>query len=334
MVTQQFYATRCKDNDLLLRSSSGGIFGVLASSVLAKGGIVYGAAFFPDFSVIHKRCKDIEELSQIYGSKYVQSSIESVYETIGSDLASGMVLFSGTPCQVAAIKNFVKAKHLCEKNLVLCDVLCHGVPSPLIWQDYLGIVQKKIGKLIHINFRNKNPNWARYSVLFEGSRKKYQSNHSNNSYMRLFVNSYILRDACYQCSFATRDRVGDITLGDYWGIQRAHPDFYDEKGVSLCMVNTQKGKELFQANALVLDILETTFEKCAQPVCNNQPSRKPKRYQEFWNQYTKYGLEKAIRVMPSLTVRRFKGRFVRLIVMVLKKLGLLEFVKRMVGRQS
>jgi coenzyme F420-reducing hydrogenase beta subunit len=333
MGIQQFYAVKCKDKNLLLRSSSGGVFGVLASSVLAKGGVVYGAAFDSDFLVLHKRCDNLEKLPELFGSKYVQSSLESVYETIGEDLSKGLVLFSGTPCQVAAIKNFVKARHLQEDNLLLCDLLCHGVPSPLIWQDYLKLIRQKIGKLTSISFRDKNPDWARYSVKLEGSKNCYKNGHSTDSYMRLFVGSYILRESCYQCPFATKVRVGDITLGDYWGIQRAHPEFYDEKGVSLCIINTSKGEQLFQENASSLSVLETTFEKCVQPVFNNQPARIPIGYQQFWDQYSEYGLVRALGVLPSLTFQKIRGRFIRLIVIVLKKIGLLEFVKRLAGRR-
>lgn len=334
MVTQQFYAAKCKDKQLLSQSSSGGVFGVLASSVLTNGGIVYGAAFTSDFSVIHKRCEDIKYLPELFGSKYVQSSIDSVYETIGSDLAKGLVLFSGTPCQVAAIKNYVKAKHLREDNLMLCDILCHGVPSPLIWKDYLNLISQRIGKFSNISFRDKKLGWKRFSIKFQAQEKCYENENSKDPFMRLFLNNFILRESCYKCPFVTKDRVGDISLGDYWGIQKAHPDFYEERGVSLCITNTPKGRQLFQENISYLDILETTFEKCVQPVFNNHPSSIPKKYQQFWDQYNVSGLSQAMKVLPSLTIQKARSRLIRLLIFILKKTGMFNFVKRMVGRKA
>jgi coenzyme F420-reducing hydrogenase beta subunit len=334
MINQQFYAARCKDANLLSQSSSGGVFGILASSILANGGIVYGASFSSDFSVMHNRCGDIKYLPKLFGSKYVQSSIESVYETIGSDLARGFVLFSGTPCQVAAIRNYIKAKHFREDNLILCDILCHGVPSPLIWHDYINLISRKIGKLSSISFRNKRLGWDHYSIKFEAQEKCYENENLKDPYMRLFLSNFILRESCFQCPFATKERVGDITLGDYWGIQRVHPDFYDERGVSLCIINTPKGRQLFQKNISYLNVLETTFEKCVQPVFNNKISKSPKKYMRFWNQYFNSGLPKALKVLPSLSIQKAKNRFKRLLIFILKKTGMFNFVKRMVGRKA
>jgi coenzyme F420-reducing hydrogenase beta subunit len=332
--TKRYYAATCKDRSLLEESSSGGVFGVLAAMVIKAGGVVYGAAFDKDFAVSHVRCATLQDLPELYGSKYIQSSLDKVYETLCPDLEQSIVLFSGTPCQVAAIKNYIQARHLNAENLIACDLLCHGVPSPSIWNEYLDLQQANIGEITAVKFRSKKKDWINFSLKLTGEKHIYENSHSKDFFMRLFLGNYILRESCYSCFFATKERVGDITIGDYWGIQKAHPDFYDERGVSLCMVNTEKGSHWFERCKPFLDTLETSFAQCVQPVFNGRSAKKPKGYARFWEVYHSKGLKKAMHVLPSYRMRRIRNLIVRIFAKILRTLGLYGFVRKLVKGEA
>lgn len=224
-------------------SSSGGLFYALAKMVLDHGGSVYGAAYAEDFSVKHLRITQLDEMGQLMTSKYVQSHIVDSFRAIQEDLKNGkQVLFSGTPCQVAAVQCFI-GKHPCRDHLLLVDFICHGVPSPGVWQSYLQYLQSKNGsKPEAVSFRDKSKGWHDYHFSADFAGTELLESHELNAYMRSFLSDKNIRPSCYECSFKGDQYFSDITLGDAWKIEKDYPDWADDKGTSLFVVRTEKGK--------------------------------------------------------------------------------------------
>ena len=255
------YACYNKDERIRRDSSSGGIFNLLASYILKINGIVYGAAFNSDWKVEHIRVDSEEELYKLRTSKYMQSSIDETLKKAKSDLDKGIfVLFTGTPCQVNAFISFLNGKKY--KNLYTQDIVCHGVPSPKVWKKYIEY-RKKIDndEPKHINFRQKDNGWSSYDLLIKYKNTEYKVNHKKDLFMKAFLRNVCLRDSCYNCQFKEKSRQTDITLADFWGINNVLPGFNDNKGTSLVIVNTEKGKELFSKIQNDMVFIETDFEK-------------------------------------------------------------------------
>lgn len=236
------------NNDRFKRevSSSGGVFTSIAEWVLSNDGIVFGAGYDSQYNVIHKEASSKEKLDEIRGSKYVQSNINDTYVKTRYYLEKNkMVLFSGTPCQIAGLYNFIQQDYA---NLYTCDIVCHGVPSPKVFNKYKKMLEKRNNsKIKKISFRNKKFGWKLYSVslLFENDTE-YSKTLKEDPYMLGFLRNYFLRPSCYKCIYAKLPRVSDITLGDFWGIDNKHPELDDNKGTSLVLVNTEKGREMFR----------------------------------------------------------------------------------------
>ena len=232
------------DEAIRRESSSGGVFTALAERILAQGGVVVGAAFDDNFVVRHILIENSTDLQRLRGSKYVQSEISpALYLQIRDLLKRGKsVFFSGTPCQVAAIRNFL---HKPYDNFFCCDIVCHGVPSPILFAHYLQYNLIKGEQVVKISFRNKAKGWKNYGVfryLYNGDGKFITA--SADSYMLAFLRNYALRLSCYLCKFTTANsRPGDLTIADFWGVAKKYPEYdHDDKGTSLVLVNTKKGK--------------------------------------------------------------------------------------------
>ncbi len=235
------YACVCSDEKIRQESSSGGIFTLLAEIILEKGGVVFGAAFDGDWSVAHTAVERREELGRLRGSKYVQSRIGGCYEQAKRFLEAGRpVYFSGTPCQIDGLKAYLQKDY---DGLYCQDMVCHGVPSPKIWQAYLGSL-KGLGELKGISFRKKEPGWRDFSVSIAGSEKLWEQPHRENPYMKLFLGDISLRPSCYACQSKGFQRRSDLTLGDLWGAESLAGDMDDDKGISLVLVHTPKGRRL------------------------------------------------------------------------------------------
>ena len=235
------------DSDIRNRSTSGGIFYLLAKTILDNNGIVFGAAFDDAFTVKHIAVTDVAELSRIMGSKYSQSDIGDVYLEAKIKLENRvMVMFSGTPCQISGLKSFLKKEY---DNLFCVDIICHGVPSPYVWKEYVEYRESKANsKTKKITFRNKGNGWKNYSVLFEFENDtSYLKKHQEDAMMRAFLNDLCLRPYCHKCEFKGDNRSSDITLADFWGIENVMPEFDDDNGVSLVFVNSCKGREIFES---------------------------------------------------------------------------------------
>lgn len=241
------YACINKNEDIRKNSSSGGIFSELATYVIANNGIVFGAAFDKDWNVVHTCINNLCEIEKLQGSKYVQSKIGDTYKQTRDYLEKGqLVLYTGTPCQVSGLLKFLDKKY---DNLITQDLICHGVPSPKVWQKYVDFQESNAtSKIKRAIFKYKKPGWKKYSVLFEfESGQSYEQLISNDLFMQVFLRDICLRPSCYNCHSKKINRTSDITLADFWGIERISPDMFDDKGTSLVIINSEKGNKLFNA---------------------------------------------------------------------------------------
>ncbi len=243
------YAAKSSDESMRMESSSGGIFTELAKQIIAEDGVVYGAAYGETFSIKHYCAGNIQQLQMLRGAKYAESELANTFTEIKRRLAEGQkVMFSGTPCQVAGLKAFTDD----DINLYTVDFVCHGIPSPKAWTEYVSYRarQDADGKLpVSINLRSKTTGWSRYqySNVFEYPDAISHSAKSGQSlFMQLFVGDYINRESCENCRFKGYSRVSDITLGDFWGIWDIDSDMDDDKGTSVILIHSEKGNNLWQ----------------------------------------------------------------------------------------
>lgn len=233
------------NDDVRKVSSSGGVFFLLAKKILSDGGYVCGAAFSSDFkSVNHIVISSVDELPKLQSSKYLQSDTKNVYKEVKDLLNSNkVVLFSGTPCQVGGLNKFLQKKY---DNLITVDVLCHGVPSPLVWKKYVEeISQGK--KIIDVTFRNKKQGWVPNILIRLDGNDVFEEQSIENLYYKSFLSNLCLRKSCSTCNYANLNRPSDITLGDFWGIDKYDKKMNDKKGTSFILINTAKGQKNFQS---------------------------------------------------------------------------------------
>ncbi|MCG8540748.1 MAG: Coenzyme F420 hydrogenase/dehydrogenase, beta subunit C-terminal domain [Clostridia bacterium] len=242
------YACINKNENIRLKSSSGGIFTLIAEQLLSQGGIVFGSGFNTYFKVEHSYIEKYEELEKFRGSKYVQSKIGYTYKQAKDFLDKGkQVLFTGTPCQIVGLKSYLEKEY---DNLFCQDIICQGVPSSLVWKYYLDCRIRKDGKgeqIKKISFRVKDTDWQNYKmcIMFQ-SKYSYLQNKNNDNFMKTFMNFLSIRPSCFECAFKGKKRKSDITLADFWGVQNIKISFIDNKGTSLVLVNTDKGNILFE----------------------------------------------------------------------------------------
>lgn len=282
-------AIACFNSDITQRiqSSSGGLAFLLAKDMVHRGGVVYGCAFVPPFEVKHIRCVDEQQVSLLRGSKYVQSDITEVYSLMKADLKAGLhVLFIGTPCQAAAIKS--SFPH--ETNLFVVDIVCHGVPS-------IDMLKKSLPKYVFNYFIDKmefRENTKFHFSLCEGNRKFYDRSLGNDMFMKGFFNGVTFRRSCFHCQFARRERITDLTIGDFWGLKSSV--IKDAQlGVSLALINTERGRELFKSIKSLMYIerrpIEEAFTENKQL---NRPFKKSIRCTIFRCLYPIIGYNAAI----------------------------------------
>mgnify|MGYP002647920137 CR=1 FL=1 len=263
-------AVRLKDEGTLHKSASGGAFAGLAAAVINQGGVVFGVRYNEDLKAIHAKAESQEELYPLLSSKYVQSDTGSAYQEVKDYLMTGrLVLFSGTGCQVAGLKSYLKVDY---DNLILIDLVCHGVTSPLLFQKYIEMLSKKHGaKIEEYDFRDKSGGWGL------GYKYKYKYKYglcTLDPYYKYFLDGTAYRECCYSCKYAKTERCGDITIADYWGIEKFHPSFYSYKGVSLVLLNTEKGNLFWEKSSNCFEWIESKLEYA---VVENGNLQKPTR---------------------------------------------------------
>lgn len=259
---------KAEERKLLEQSSSGGVFGLLARSILSCGGIVVGAAWNNGCRELHHiTVESVSELGLVQRSKYVSSSVErETYERIRVSLsACRPVLFCGTACQVAGVRSYLGA--WADSDLFLgIDVICHGVPSPELWRLWIRHMEVQLGGVMSdVNFRSKETGWTSFSVAYQYATEKecvsryYSNKYYEDWYMKAFLSNASLRPSCYSCPF--KRRCGsDITLGDYWGIRASHPEVTTDDGVSAVIVNSERGKEALVRISSLISFGESNFD--------------------------------------------------------------------------
>lgn len=320
-------AVKNRNEEERLRSSSGGVFIALARTVLQKGGVVFGAVFDECWEVKHSYAETFDDVKPMLGSKYLQSRIEQSYLEAETFLKQGReVLFSGSPCQIAGLHTYLKKGY---SNLLAVDFLCHGVPSPGVWRKYLKETfiysdLKREFDIADISFRNKSSGWKKSSLVVNNKNSLNQKDKTTllaeifsvNPFMRGFLSNVYLRPSCYSCKCKNGVSRSDITIADYWGINHLMPDFDDDKGVSLVLLNTTVGKEAF--DILPMEVRESSLEdaRCLNggfEVVLQHPKRK-----EFFNGFEK-GISFSILIQTTLHISLFK-RIVRKIKLIVKKI--------------
>ena len=336
------YAAKNKDEKIRYKSSSGGVFTLIAEQILADGGVVFGARFNENWVVIHDYAETGEGLEAFRGSKYVQSVIGDNYKYAKQFLLEGRkVLFSGTPCQIAGLKKFLRKEY---ENLLTVEVVCHGVPSPKVWRDYLQYkrAQHVVGKntvsssidelpvITGISFRDKISGWKKfgfkicYAALKAAENSVSKSTNIDNCeitpfnedvFMRGFLKNLYLRPSCYHCVGRQGKSGADIVIADYWGIQRIHSELDDDKGVNLVLINTQKGQTYFDAIAATLTYTISDYRKAiANNPCIVKSVAEPSQRVLFWKEYESLGIACIDGICQSMTPSKFReliGRIVR-----------------------
>lgn len=240
------------------RSSSGGVFSLLAEAVLSEGGVVFGCGWGEDHLPRHRQISSKEELASLYGSKYAQSRLEGIYPQVKSQLRQGKkVLFSGTPCQVAGLRRYLKKEY---DNLTAVDFICHGVPSTKVLRKHLQELEQKQGARVDsLTFRDKTKGWKELQLTIrfdDGS--EYSRPAAQDPYYRAFLSNLSLNKICGECPFNTLPRSADITLGDFWRVEQHHEGFGENAGVSCVVVNTEKGGALFETIRSKLTVVSSS----------------------------------------------------------------------------
>lgn len=254
---RDFYACAAAP-ERVLRSSSGGVFSLLAEAVLAEGGVVFGCGWGAEQLPRHIQVGTLEELSRLYGSKYAQSNMEGIYPQVKQRLQEGKrVLFSGTPCQVAGLRRFLKKEY---ENLIAVDFICHGVPSPKVLNKHLTELEQKQGaKVESLTFRDKTKGWKQLQLTVRfADGSEYSSPASQDPYYRAFLGNLSLNQICGECPFNTLPRSADITLGDFWRVEQHHEGFGENSGVSCVVVSSEKGETLFDAVRQHLTVVQSS----------------------------------------------------------------------------
>ena len=243
----QCYAAQIKDKDVLKASTSGGLFHALAESILSEGGAVYACNYDDDYNAFIQRFDAVDQLAPVHGSKYVWSDSSLSYPLVKKDLEDGKaVLYTGLPCQTAGLRKYLDKDH---ENLYTVDVLCGGAPSPYAFKRYLETLTDKEGrKSLNFQFRDKEKKGSGVCcTYYKDGVKHYESYLQNSFYFAFCSKSRISwRKSCYTCNYKSMNRASDMTIGDYWGVEKHHSGFRPKDGVSLVLINTDSGERLFE----------------------------------------------------------------------------------------
>lgn len=305
------FAVKHRNELTRAKSRSGGIFTAVSDQFL-NGGVIYGCALDNKFNAHHIRVEDKSGRDKLRGSKYIQSKMEDCFRQVRKDLDEGReVLFSGTSCQVAGLRCYLKRDY---SNLLCIDIVCHGVPSPKVWHKYLDWISKG-NKVTEVDFRNKTDfGWEAHVETIKMGNDKVDSEVFKN----LFYGHNALRPSCYECPYKSIHHPGDITIADYWGIDKAAPGFNDNKGVSLVLVNTEKGQEYFEQAKNDVEWQETRIEDSMQPPLK-APFPRPKEREQFWKDFEEKDFSYIAKEYGTVRKPSLLRRFVRKVKKIVKK---------------
>lgn len=285
-VEPKAFAAISKNFDILMRSSSGGMFTIISEAMIEKDWVVFGAEIDEQLVVKHTYVKSFSDISKYQKSKYVQSNLKNSFNEARNFLKEGKkVLFTGTPCQISGLKLFLQKEY---DNLYCIEIVCHGVPSQETFNKYLKTLEKKHGgKISDFTFRHKTysklKGWNSKNIKYKVGEKEYIHHALNDPYLRGFYDSLFLRESCHECKYTNKFRVADITLGDFWGIEILDSTKDVHKGVSALLVNSRKGEEIFDKIKSKVDLIKIDLNFVAQN--NSQlehPSGVPDKRAKFF----------------------------------------------------
>jgi coenzyme F420-reducing hydrogenase beta subunit len=340
----QAYAAKNTNEAIRNASSSGGIFTALAEQIIQRGGVVFGARFNDSWEVVHDYTESLEGLAKFRGSKYVQSNICNTYKQARDFLETGRrVLFSGTPCQISGLKGFLQKEY---NNLLTVDLICSGVSSPAIWKKHIKNYEKK-GAIININFRAKYPpppqcvygNWKAFmfSITFDGKKTIYKKQlglEHGDAFQQGFINTLFARPSCHRCPIKSFKSGSDITLGDFWGIEKVAPDFADDNGVSVVLLNSKKGKEIY--STLGKKDIEVNYNDIKPLNSMMNESSKSNKNRDVFFQLVCSGADVDRIILkftkPPLSIR-IKTRLRYVCVIIVRQIGIYSFVKSLIRRK-
>lgn len=257
---QSVWAFKNNDEKQIMKSASGGAADVASEIILSQNGVVYGAAYDENLVVRHIEVTDKTSKCRLQSSKYVQSDLNQCYSKAKKALQDGrLVLFTGTPCQIAGLYAYLGGD---QPGLYTLDLICHGVPSPKLFAKYLQYQEQKMkDKILQMNFRSKAKRGWGTQYLLRTATKTKTNILALDRYGKHFMAGDCYRECCYQCAYANTNRVGDITVGDFWGIFQSHPEFASEKGISSVFVNTDKGMQLFEQMKKYAQIIPASIQE-------------------------------------------------------------------------
>ncbi|HIX89267.1 MAG TPA: Coenzyme F420 hydrogenase/dehydrogenase, beta subunit C-terminal domain [Candidatus Akkermansia intestinavium] len=295
-----------RDAEVHRASSSGGVFTALASWVLAQGGCVFGVVWRDKVTAVFTKAESMEEVALMRGSKYVPAVPGMSFREVKAELRKGRrVLFVGVPCQVHALRSYLGKRY---DLLLTVDVVCHGVPSRLLWQKFVAEAEDRSGKVVRrVSFRDKDEGWLRYNLtthFTDGSREAQF--YFDTDFMRLFLSDVALNRCCYDCRYAGLPRQGDVTVGDFWGVQRLHPDWPLRDGVAAVLVNSPAGEA---AMAAVADVL----------VCRRVPFHELYDGQDMLHDKGQHGMHpyraRVLKAARRMSLARLRRRFVETLLL-------------------
>lgn len=325
------YAAVNPNEGIRMKSSSGGIFTLLAEAVINDGGVVFGARFNDQWEVVHDYTETIEGVESFRGSKYVQSIIGDSFKQVKSFLQEGRkVLFSGTPCQVSGLNLFLGKVYA---NLITVDIVCHGVPSPKVWKDYFNSIVGQ-DKCSHVSFRDKRNGWKNYGLsvnLYSGLKEccTYYHSRKDDMYLKGYMSNVFLRNSCYKCSFKNGNSNSVLTLADYWGGEKEHPNLFDDQGMSCVICYGEQSVNMLKALNVKLEPSEIIKFLSHNPVYSKN-NKIPDNVKSYWREYSKSGVIKAIQKYGRMSfTERMRSFFIKVVI----KLGLLSFVKKILRRR-
>lgn len=277
------YIARAKNENILETSQSGGIFALLAEECIKNSYSIYACSYNNDFSISHKRFSEVKEIKNFVGSKYMQSDLKNCFFECSEKLKRNeKIMFIGTPCQSHALIHFLSIKNIDTKNLLVCDIVCHGVPSQKVFLDYLKFIEKKYkSKVVEHNFRDKSYGWRshRETIIFKSGKKI-----TIDGWRDVYYAHNMLRESCFCCPYTTPYRLSDITISDAWGLEKFLPELDDDKGWSFIIIQSNKGRKMINDIFHKTTFFDVPIDHFLQPNLVG-PSTKGQQYDAFWNDY-------------------------------------------------
>ena len=333
---RQVYAFR-NTKDIYDISSSGGAYIAICDALYTKyrDVIVYGAKFDENLRVVHSKVTTRLECEQFCGSKYIASDFTGVLQDVEQELRMNkIVLFTGTPCQVYALRHYCDSRGIDIRGLYLVDIICHGTGEPKVWRKYKEWLEKKYNsRIIRFDFRYKKSKWKSYPVrvVFENGKELINS-HNARLYTNMFLSRLIMRDCCYQCKYSNLDRISDLTIGDFWGISKVMPDFPKDHFTSEILVNTKKGEDIMQSishfpDVSVSECFSDSYIKYQHNL--NQPTVKNERVSQFKVDMDRLSFDDILKIYAGNNV---KGKMVYWLKRLLAESGLTDLVKRILRK--